>query len=373
MYLLLGIVSFVAAILLAFHELLAAFLLSIAAAIVFKMEEKELMFRYSLIISFILFFKLIGNALIPIVMAVLITMIFHPVVDYLYKRYRIRKAISSMAIVILLLLVFIGAFTYLFAIVINQAETVMQNLKYYYSNFPPQIKDLMEQALEDFDIRNIFSILNVATSTLSIGFNTLIGIILSIYFLTDAEALVKMVAQKFKLDLKELEKYYNIASRYIRTQMGIALFVGLLVFTLSSLLGLKFAILIGFLAGLLNLIPNIGFIITLFLAVIIVVVSSNHVLLDLAKLAIIFTIDQILETLITPKIMGQAFKIEPSLIILGLAIGGSLFGIAGFIFAVPAVVILKTIVFDEEKASKKDASSNKKTKKSLKESKESST
>ena len=55
MYLLLGIVAFVASILLAFHELLAAFLLSIAAAIVFKAEKKESMFRYSLLISGILF------------------------------------------------------------------------------------------------------------------------------------------------------------------------------------------------------------------------------------------------------------------------------------------------------------------------------
>ncbi len=346
MYLLLGIVAFVASILLAFHELLAAFLLSIAAAIVFKAEKKESMFRYSLLISGILFLKLIGNALIPIVMAVLITMIFHPVVDYLYRRYRIRKAISSIAIVILLLLLFMGAFTYLFAIVINQAETVMRNMKYYYSTLPPQIKDMLSQALQDVDISNLFSIINVATSTLSIGFNTMIGIILSIYFLTDAESLVRMVSRR--VDLSRFRNFYHITSKYIRTQMGIALFVGLLVFTLSSLMGIKFAILIGFLAGLLNLIPNIGFIITLFLSIIIVAVSSDHVFLDLAKLALVFTIDQITETVITPRIMGQTFKIEPSLIILGLAIGGALFGIVGFVFAVPSVVIIRNLLFPDE-------------------------
>ncbi len=346
MYILLGVISFIAAVLLAFHELLAAFLLSIAAAIVFKAEGKISMFRYSLVISIILFLKLIGNALIPIVMAALITMIFHPVVDYLHRKYRIRKAISSIIIVILLLLLFIGAFTYLFAIVINQAETVMRNMKYYYSTLPPQIKDMLSQALKDFDISNIFSIINVATSTLSIGFNAMIGIILSIYFLTDAESLLAMVSRKF--DLSQMRNFYNITSKYIRTQMGIALFVGLLVFTLSSILGIRFAILIGFLAGLLNLIPNIGFIITLFLSIIIVAVSSDHVFLDLAKLALVFTIDQVMETIITPRIMGQTFKIEPSLVILGLAIGGALFGIVGFVFAVPSVVIIRNLLFPEE-------------------------
>ena len=346
MYLLLGIIAFVSALFLAFNKLLAAFLLSITAAIVFKNEKREVMFRYTLFIATILFLKLIGNALIPIIMAILITMIFHPVVDKLYERYGINKAISSIAIVLLLILMFVGAFTYLFTIVLDQTETVIMNMKYYYSTLPLQIKDMVSQAMEGFDIGKLFSILNIATSTLSIGFNTLIGIFLSIYFLTDAESIVKMVSSRF--DLKPFYPYYEITAKYIRTQMAIALSVGVLVFALSSLLGIPFAILIGFIAGLLNLIPNIGFIITVFIAVIIIVVSSTNILVDLSKLAIVFAIDQILETIITPKIMGQTFRIEPSLIILGLAIGGALFGIAGFIFAVPLVVILRNILFPEE-------------------------
>ena len=345
MYLLLGIIAFTGAILLAFHELLSAFLLSVAAAIVFKGEGKETMFRYAAFIATIIFFKLIGNALIPIIMAILITMIFHPVVDFLYQRYRIRKSISAIIIVLMLILTFVGAFTYLFAIVVDQAETVMRNMRYYYSTLPMQIKDMISQALQGFDIGQIFSILNIATSTLSVGFNVFLGIFLSIYFLTDAESLIKMISTRF--DLAPFRQYYQITAKYIRTQMGIALSVGILVFALSSLLGIPFSILIGFIAGLLNLIPNIGFIITVLISVIIIVVSSNNILLDLSKLALVFTIDQILETIITPKVMGQTFKIEPSLIILGLAIGGALFGIAGFIFAVPLVVILRNILFPE--------------------------
>ncbi len=334
-------------VILSFPKTFSAFILSlIATMLFFRYASKEVSY-VSLFITIMLFLKLIGNAIIPIIMAIIVTILFHPIVDFLKERYRIPRGITATLIVLLLLALFVSVFSFLVVKVLEQFQTVVSNLNNIYNYIPEDIKRRIEENIRSLDIESLLPVLDVARTTFSLSFNIIIGIFLSIYFLSDAPNVISTISRIY--DLRKYRHVYRTFSKYLRAQIFIASIVGLMVFILSSLFGIRFSAIIGFLAGLFNLIPNVGFLLTVISSVVIILVSSQEILVDLGKLAIVFAIDQILETvLLTPRIMGSTFRIEPTFIILALVIGGSLLGVVGFVIAIPTMVILRNILFQKE-------------------------
>ncbi|MCX7948290.1 MAG: AI-2E family transporter, partial [candidate division WOR-3 bacterium] len=189
-------------------------------------------------------------------------------------------------------------------------------------------------------------IFSVFASTFTIVFYIIIGIILSFYLLSDYRGIMNLVRKRF--NTSGLEYTIGILGRYIRIQLLSATIVGLLVYFLCLIFSINYANVIAIVAGFFNLIPNIGFAITVIISVIITLASSGNVLFDLFKLAIVFLIDSLVETtILTPKIMGNTFKIEPTLIIVSFTISTALLGIFGFFLAVPLAVLIKNFIFNE--------------------------
>lgn len=111
-----------------------------------------------------------------------------------------------------------------------------------------------------------------------------------------------------------------------------------------SILGVKYALLLGLLTGLLNLIPYIGIFTSLVISVLVTFATAGltKIILVVCTLVGIHLIDS---NVLMPLIVGSKVRLNALITILGVLIGGSLWGIVGTFLAIPVIAVIK-IVFD---------------------------
>ena len=110
-------------------------------------------------------------------------------------------------------------------------------------------------------------------------------------------------------------------------------------------MGVEYAFLLGIGIGILNIIPYFGAIIGVIIAAIITIFTGG--INQAIWLAIVATIIQQLDAnIINPRIVGNALKLSPILVISSVTIGGAYFNVLGMFLAVPVVAVIKLLVND---------------------------
>ena len=112
-----------------------------------------------------------------------------------------------------------------------------------------------------------------------------------------------------------------------------------------SIMGVKFAPLLGFLIGLFNMIPYIGAIIAVAVSAIITLITGG-LSQAIWMLIVVIILQQIDANIINPKIIGQSLKISPLLVIFAITVGGAYFGILGMFLAVPVIAVIRILIED---------------------------
>lgn len=136
-------------------------------------------------------------------------------------------------------------------------------------------------------------------------------------------------------------EYDRLLSRYLRGQLLAATTVGVLTTLGLWALGFPYPALVGVVAGVFNLVPYLGLVVSLVPAVIIALLSGD-IVWSLAKLAIVFGVVQALDaSIIGPRIVGGSVGLHPGWVILALAVGGLFFGFVGLLIAVPGALLVK--------------------------------
>ncbi|MCT4487332.1 AI-2E family transporter [Levilactobacillus parabrevis] len=191
------------------------------------------------------------------------------------------------------------------------------------------------------------SIGNVVT-TVSDWVITIITAPLALFFmLKDGTRFPHYVSQVVPTAYRErfvvmLDQMNVKVSSYVRGQLTVALCVLIIFTTGYSIIGLRYALLIGLLAGPLNLIPYFGSAIALIPALIIGAITSPSMLLGVV---IVYLIEWVLETqVLSPLIMGNSLAMHPITIVFVLLAAGKMFGLVGVIFGVPGFAVLKVLV-----------------------------
>lgn len=136
----------------------------------------------------------------------------------------------------------------------------------------------------------------------------------------------------------------DIAGRtgaFIRGQAIAMLIVGLLTYVGLSILGVNYALVLAVVAGVLELIPFIGPPISAIPAIIIALLASPVLALEVVALYVV--VQQVESNVIIPNVMRRAVGVHPLVIISGLGIGASLFGLPGALLAVPVSASLQVI------------------------------
>lgn len=221
------------------------------------------------------------------------------------------------------------------------------------------LKQLMNEITQWLTLSNITTTAGGATqaiwsmlaSTTSGVYNFVMGVIISVYFLAEKEALcrqTKRIAVAF-FPIKWLPKIYEIVDitdtkcgRFLVGDIIDAAFVGFLTFVTMSIFRLPYAALIGVLVGVTNIIPFFGpFIGGIPSALILLLVSPKDMIIFIIILVIIQQLDG---NLFKPTIIGNQVGLSSFWVLFSVIVGGALFGIVGFILGTPIYAVIYTLV-----------------------------
>ncbi|MFX0558609.1 AI-2E family transporter [Maribacter sp. CXY002] len=142
---------------------------------------------------------------------------------------------------------------------------------------------------------------------------------------------------------KLLEQIQKLTKRYMVGQGIIIVILGVLIGSGLWLIGVPYPYFWGFLAGFLEIIPYVGTSIGGILPFFYMLLISDTLWQPWAVVALYIFIQQIEGNLISPNVMGSSIKINPLFIILGLFLGGYMWGISGMILSLPFLAISKEI------------------------------
>ena len=207
---------------------------------------------------------------------------------------------------------------------------------------------------EYFNFDKIMGYISGAISAVTGIVDVFVAIIVSIYVLAERGKILNFVKRLAEAIFKErtyrnLDKYYKhsneIFFKFIASQFLDAVVVGILTTIAMSIMGIKYAPLLGFFIGLFNMIPFVGAIIAVGISAIITLITGG-LSQAIWMLIVVIILQQIDANIINPKIVGKSLKISPILVLLGVTIGGAYFGILGMFLAVPAIAIVKILIED---------------------------
>ena len=173
--------------------------------------------------------------------------------------------------------------------------------------------------------------------------------ILTFYLLRDWDTIMAhfsalIPSQQRTTILKVARDTDEVLGAFLRGQLLVMLALAVIYSLGLSLVGLKFAIAIGVVSGLVSFVPYLGFVFGIGLAALTVALDPNPFWQMIGVVAT-FTIAQFIEgSFLTPKLVGDRIGLHPVIIIFAVAAGGQLFGFFGILLALPAAAVLSVVV-----------------------------
>lgn len=137
----------------------------------------------------------------------------------------------------------------------------------------------------------------------------------------------------------------KLSRKYLRGVLLVILILGALSSIGFLIVGLKYAVLLGFLIGFLNVIPYVGVLVGSLIPIVIALVTKDSAMYALGALAVCLITQFLENNFITPKIVGSSVSVNPLASIAALIGFGLLWGVVGMVLAIPITGMLK-IVFD---------------------------
>jgi len=213
-----------------------------------------------------------------------------------------------------------------------------------------EVSGALENMISPLASRTVSFLIDLAS-----GFAWFIFVlIVSFYLLKDADKLISsfegLLPTEYREEVRQLVEEINaIWSSFFRSQLVLCGVVGALVGVLLAAVGVRNALILGILAGVLEIIPNIGPTIAAVPAVLIAYFQgSNHLPLSngwfaLLVIGIYVLIQQLENNFLVPRIIGRSLNLHPLVVIIGVIAGASLAGILGMFVAAPFLATLRVI------------------------------
>lgn len=307
--------------------------------------------------------------LTDIVLIFLLSLLFAALIDPFADRFS-RLKINRAFAVIIVYLGTIGVVSALFFIVMPTLRTQIAQLYEAYGASIEQFADAnpligsilhgdvfslnANEALTAFQESgisgNINDLVAIASSTFGILLGILLVFVLTFYLVVEEKRLREGIAKILPNEQRNffelvIPKVKKKTGQWLRGQLIIMFTVGLITYlVLEFVLNLPFALVLGVLAGLLEVIPFLGPMLSAVPSTIIAfAISPIHGVLTMVAY---FVIQQIEGQILTPKIMARVAGINPVYSILAVIAGFELFGPVGAVLAIPLAVIFGLVLME---------------------------
>ena len=305
--------------------------------------------------------------LIPFIIGAGLAYILTPLIAFLEKR-KIPRPIAILIFLLPIIAIFPLLFFLMVSGIINELQILMEKLPYAIQQMQISSGAIINRFLElgiEIDpniitktitsqLTNIISGLFKTIGQIGKGIGSiviiaynLVFIPLSAYlFLADREKIVTWLQNLFNIkDRKRMNEFFaqlNISlARFFRGSLLLMLIVGFIVGFTLWFLGIKYYLLLGLIAGICNLIPNIGYVLSFIPAILIGLLSQSPIT-NLLKITSVYVGEQLLENFfLSPVIIGKSSRLHPVVVMITLILGGTIFGFWGVLLAVPATIIMR--------------------------------
>lgn len=307
---------------------------------------------------------------VPVLIAGLLFYLLNPIVDLLEDKFKIKRVITIAVLFVFIFLLLIFLMFYLVPMIVSQVMALGGSIPHYYqvlvkwlaNEFDPHtvrgISDQMyEYVINYFKssssqiarfaqgiLQNITGIVGKVASAV---INVVTVPFLLFFMLKDGKKFKNSIGDlmpvKYRKNVvKLLEDINQQVALYVRGQLLVAFCVAIIFIIGYSIIGLKYGLLLGILAGIFNVIPFFGSWLSEIPTIIVALFMSPLMVL---KVLLVFVVEWLLESqLISPIVMSANMKMHPVTTLIVLLTAGNLFGIFGVIFGIPIYAVLKIIV-----------------------------
>ena len=362
-------------------------------------EWKKWLFWFSFAVAAIIVYKTIDsvtaifswvgnlfNLLMPFFMALLIAYILYmpsKKIENGIKKIKFKifknhaRGLSVLCVYILTILIILLIINVVMPTISTSIKDLANNLPNYYNSaleyfnnldedsilskikINEQIKKLQninfeEEILKYANIDNIASVLGGLLGATNVIFDLFVTIVVSVYMLlerSDIKSFLQNLSKAIfdKKTNEAIARYYrktnSIFFSFITSQLLDAIIVGIVTGIAMSIMKVKYAVLLGFLIGLFNIIPYFGAIVAVIIAVIITIFTGGFIQ-AIWLAVIVVALQQIDANIINPKILGNSLNLSPILVIFTVTVGGAYFGVLGMFLGVPVIAFIKIILED---------------------------
>lgn len=312
----------------------------------------------------------LGMALPPILLAGVLYYLIEPVVELAERHFRFPRILTITIIFIAVIALIVWGILTLIPIIQNQTQQIIKNWPLYWQNIEdtfnqilssPHLAAIRKQISEQISdsskvlTKQINSSVNdwFNNITSAVGVITNILVILAtapfllFFMLKDGPKfrpyILKFVPVKFRKSTNQLLTEVNLSlSNYIRGQLTVAFWVGVMFSIGYSIIGQKYALTLGVLAGFLNLIPYLGSFLAMIPALIIAAFTNSFMVV---KVLIVFAIEQTIEQrVVAPLVVGSKMEMHPATTLVLLLAAGKMFGLLGVLLGIPVYAVLKILI-----------------------------
>lgn len=315
---------------------------------VVEISHRTIIFAFFFILAMFILWQ-IKSILFSLLIAFIIMSALKPLVNRLVNR-GIPRLISSIVVFFVFLVAFVLLVFLALPPLINETILLIKNLPYYINLvFPNQNLNF------DFNFisQQLIGVTNSFFQILKTFFSNLVFLISTLffsYYLILEEDVIKKLVIKF-IDEKDASFLSNLFEKVERRlgswfwgEIWLMSIVGAFTYIGLLLLQMPYALPLAVLAGLLEVVPNLGPTISAIPALIIGL--SRSPFLFFANLSLYFIVQQLENNLIVPLVMKKAVNLNPLVTLLSLLIGGNIAGVLGVLLAVPITLIIETILME---------------------------
>ena len=305
--------------------------------------------------------KIAAKVLIPVVIAMLLSLVLVPIAAFLNRKLKIPNVLCT----ILVLLAFISVVLFVGTILISSTRSIVDQYPKYEQRFLSIYEHIAEMMELPFDeglslftnlwmqegvrsfIQDVAIMLSTKLFSLIKDFSMIVLFCFFFlsefrYFNTKMEfAFADVMPNKIRSMITDIT---NQVIKYISVKFFISLLTGITVYLGCLCTGLSFPILWGFIAFVMNFIPTIGSIFSCLITIIFALLQFWPSLLPVVIISVVLIgANTLFGNIIEPKIQGENLGLSPFIIIVALSVWGWIWGFAGMVIAVPLMVVIKII------------------------------
>jgi predicted PurR-regulated permease PerM len=323
-------------------------------------------------------FYLLRQMVLPVIMALILAYVLHPIVSFIVRRTGARRGLVTGGVFLLLIAILISIPAATIPAIVNQVNTFITNLPRTieqvaaFVETPPEIRiftftipvaqfpidqyfDSLIGLVQSAGTQSLGLLRDVASATVNTVVWVIFVLFVAFWMVKDDrklyDGLVSLVPRAYQPDARRLGiEIDTVWNAFLRGQVVLSLTIGSVVFVVAWILGLPSPIVLGIIAGILEVVPYIGPILAMIPAALLAYFQYDQSWLGAeigpfwftaVVIAAYWGVQQLENYFIVPRVMGRQLKLHPVVVFMAALAGARVVGVLGIFLASPILATMR--------------------------------